>query len=960
MNARLFKLLLLTLSVMLAAAANGYSQFFSWGQDPASVRWSQIETENFQVIFPEEYHEHGAYIADVLEYANKHASNTLGHQPRKISVIIHNRTVVPNGFVSWAPRRLEMFTNPPQSNDNHDWLERLAVHEYRHVVQVDKLHQGLTRMLAVLLGEQATGIVLGLYVPLWFLEGDAVAVETALTFGGRGRLPVFEQGLRAQVLERGTYSFDKAVFGSYRDHVPNHYELGYQLVASARVLNHAMVWDPVINNVARRPYSITPFSGELKRQTGRGKVDHYHHTFSYLDSAWTAQRESHDYTGFRQVNASHDLFTSYRHLAFLDEETLMAYKTGLGDIPRVVAVGLDGTERVLFSPGLVNAYAFSAGGGIIAWSEVRTDPRWELRSWSEIFTYDIATGRRQKVTRGTRYFAPAVSRDGSRIAVVSVSKLNEYGIVVLDVQSGAVLQELSTPENDFLMTPAWHPDGNTLAAIAVNEAGKRIVLIDLPSASFSDIFPAGHVEISRPAFIGNDIYFNGAYSGIDNVYRLNFRTGRVEKIISSEFGGIDAAFSPDGSKVAWSDYSSRGYAIALATTDALQTMPLEAVENHSVAFHETLAAQETSVITHSNIPRMDRDVKPYSRLANLFHLHSWGPFALDVNNMEAVPGASLFFQNKLSTSFATLGYEYDLNEETGKYFVNYSYQGWYPVVDLQAETGERISYYRDQEQQLIALPWRENSLRLGLTVPLTFRRNNYFYGLMPTIRTGIIQARTVAGSPDALQNNDIWNMQYRLLAYRQVFSVRRDMRPRWGQILDVNYRHTPFGGADMGYVVSARATGFFPGLVRHHSLRLGAGYQKHQRGPRLTNRINYTFPNFIPYPRGIRAQFHEDLLSISADYAFPLFYPDWSLPPILYLQRLSMNLFADYAWGERWETPENGESVRVGETFNTFGVDVTGNMHLLRFLAPITLGGRIAFEPATGNFTYQLIYGISF
>jgi hypothetical protein len=161
-------------------------------------------------------------------------------------------------------------------------------------------------------------------------------------------------------------------------------------------------------------------------------------------------------------------------------------------------------------------------------------------------------------------------------------------------------------------------------------------------------------------------------------------------------------------------------------------------------------------------------------------------------------------------------------------------------------------------------------------------------------------------------------------------------------------------------VVSARATGFFPGLVRHHSLRLGAGYQKHQRGPRLTNRINYTFPNFIPYPRGIRAQFHEDLLSISADYAFPLFYPDWSLPPILYLQRLSMNLFADYAWGERWETPENGESVRVGETFNTFGVDVTGNMHLLRFLAPITLGGRIAFEPATGNFTYQLIYGISF
>ena len=960
MTARPFKLFLLTFAVILASGGQAHSQFFSWGQDPASVRWSQIQTDNFQVIFPEEYLEHGAYIADVLEYAYTHASNTLGHQPRKISVIIHNRTVVANGFVSWAPRRLEMFTNPPQSNDNHDWLERLAVHEYRHVVQIDKLNQGLTRILGIILGEQATGIVLGLYVPLWFLEGDAVAVETALTYGGRGRLPVFEQGLRAQVLERGTYSFDKAVFGSFRDHVPNHYELGYQLVASARVLDHAEVWDPVLNNVARRPYSVTPFSGELKRQTGRGKVEHYHHTFSYLDSLWAVQKEKYDYTNYRQVNANHQLFTSYRHLAFLDEETLMAYKTGMGDIPRVVAVDLDGTERVLLSPGLVNAYAFSAGGGIIAWSEVRTDPRWELRSWSEIFTYDINTGLRNKITRGTRYFAPAVSPDGNRIAAATVSALNEYGIVVINARSGEVMQELSSPQNDFLMTPAWHPNGYTLAAIAVNEQGKRIVLIDLPSSTFSDVYPAGHVEISRPAFIGNDIYFNAAYSGIDNVYRLNFRTGRVEKIISSEFGGIDAAFSPDGARVAWSDYSSRGYAIALANADELNGLPLDAVDDHSPALYKTLTAQETSVITRSKIPRLERDVKPYSRLANLFHLHSWGPFALNVDNMEASPGASLFFQNKLSTSFATLGYEYDLNEETGKYFVNYSYQGWYPVVDLQAETSERRSYYRDQQQQLIAFPWRENSMRLGLTLPLTFRRKQYFFGVSPTVRTAIIQALAVQDSPDALQNNDIWNMQYRLLAYRQVFSVRRDLRPRWGQILDINYRHTPFGGADMGHVFAARAIGFFPGLVRHHSLRLGAAYQQQQRGPRLTNRINYTFPNLIPYPRGISGQFHDELLSFSADYAFPLFYPDWSLPPVLFLQRVSMNLFADYAWGERWVTPENGGSMLVGEAFNTFGVDVTGNMHLLRFLAPITLGGRLAFEPATGNVSYQLIYGISF
>jgi hypothetical protein len=314
-------------------------------------------------------------------------------------------------------------------------------------------------------------------------------------------------------------------------------------------------------------------------------------------------------------------------------------------------------------------------------------------------------------------------------------------------------------------------------------------------------------------------------------------------------------------------------------------------------------------------------------------------------------------QNALSTSVASMGYEYDTNEQTGRFYLNYSYLGWYPVIDLTAYTSLRRYHGLDQNQQDFSFPWRENSFYVSMSVPLTFRHRQYFYGIIPRVRTGILQALVVDDSPDFLEDNNVLNMQYRMLFYRQRFSVARDIRPRWGQILDVNFRHTPFGGADMGYVVSARAIGFFPGILRHHSLQLGAAWQQQQAGERLPNRIRYTFPNLINYPRGISGQFHQEVYSFSADYALPLFYPDLSLPPVIFLQRVSMNLFTDYALA-RTGAPD--DDTRTEDVFNTIGVDLLADMHLLRFVSRLSAGGRFTYEPSTGNITYQALIGIRF
>ena len=154
------------------------AQFYSTGQAPASVKWKQINTENFQVIFPEEFREEAIRTANLLAWLYENAVEDYSVRPRKVSVILHNRSILSNGYVSWAPRRSEWVTTPSQETNAQDWLEQLAIHEFRHILQVSNLDQGLTGLLKILFGEAAAGMTAG-YLPLWFYEGDAVLSETA-------------------------------------------------------------------------------------------------------------------------------------------------------------------------------------------------------------------------------------------------------------------------------------------------------------------------------------------------------------------------------------------------------------------------------------------------------------------------------------------------------------------------------------------------------------------------------------------------------------------------------------------------------------------------------------------------------------------------------------------------------------------------------------------------------------
>jgi hypothetical protein len=941
------------------------AQFYSAGQDPASIKWMQIQTDHFQVIFPQGYEEQASYITDLLQWSYENVSQSLEHQPRKVSVIVHTHTTVSNGFVSWAPRRIELYATPPSDNDFHHWMERLVVHEFRHIVQIDKLNQGLTRLLGILFGEMGTGAVVG-HIPLWFMEGDAVVTETVFTRAGRGRLPVFEQGLRAQVLNQGIHSYSKARFGSYKDFVPNYYELGYQLVAAARVKYGPNIFSPVINNVARRPLTLIPFSGEIKRQFGYSQSQHYKRTFGLLDSLWRIQYNNHSYTPSEAINQKPKLFTSYLYPHWINDSTLVALKKGLKDIPSVIKTDKKGNETILFKPGYVYPNSLHATEAKVVWSQLRPDPRWEHRNFAEIITYDLSTGERKRISDKGKFFSPALSPDGLKVATVEVTYENLYSLVILDANSGKELWRFNYPDNDFIMQPAWHKSGEKIVVVALNDQGKKLDEIYLDSKARNTRLQVNNVDVSTPVYIENDLIFHGTWSGIDNLYIL--REGNTEPLIfvSSEYGAVNPSVNPSFDQLAYSSYTDMGYQLKTMSLANGENIPLSSVNNHSFAFYKTLEKQEEGIAEPKQVEQNTYTIKRYSRIANLFHLHSWFPAYLDIDNIEVNPGASLLFQNKLSTSFATLGYSWDLNSETGKYAASYIYNGWYPVLELSAETGNRRLYYNADNEDRNFL-WRQNEVNLAISLPLSSQYNEYFIGINPQLSLGFTQATQSNQTPDSiyagnssyvsLKETNFYTQGYRVYAYNQRRSVERDIYPRFAQTVEFQYKHTPWQGADMGSIVAMRGALFLPSFIRHHGIRLSAALQRKERGENNreqgTYSIFFNFGDVIAYPRGMIHQNHQYLTAFTADYTLPLWYPDLNIPHVVYIKRFRANLFYDFAYAQQF--PSELNRAGLNENFYSYGIGLTSDLHLFGFVAPFSLGVQMSL-PNGDDPVFRFIY----
>jgi len=910
------------------------------GANPPSVKWQQINTDHFEVIFPKGLEPAGQRLANTLEYVHAPLSGSLGRSPRKIPLILQNQGVIANGFVSWSPRRSEFFATSPQNYNlvgTNSWLNLLSLHEFRHVVQYEKTFDTRSKLTYYLFGQNGLSVAGFWAVPDWFWEGDAVVTETAYSRSGRGRIPDFDLLFRTTLLEREPYSYNKQHLGSFKDYVPNHYVTGYHMVAYGRRKYGSQMWSNVMHDALNNFYVPFTFSRGLRRNTGKSLVPFYNGMVQELDSLWTQQADAQNITPATLITKhANKTYTDYLYPQPLSDGSVVALKTGLSHIPAFVRLKPNGEEEKLFTPGsLNNGASLSVVKDKIVWSEIEYDPRWPTRNYSVIKTYDIATKKYTVLQRRTRLSSPALSPDAQTIAAIEVSTQNRATLVLLQAETGVELKRISSPTPDFLAMPRWAPDGNSIVLMRTRDNRRTIAQVDTATGTFTDLLPATTENIAHPVLTQKYLYFNAPYKGIENIYALDLDTKKQYQVISRRYAGINPALTSQGDSIIFNDFSVLGYNVAKAPNRPQNWSLLENIPGFGIAYYEAAAEQEGQPDLLTHVPHQEYPIAKYSKFKNLINVHSWMPeVSSDVNEVSL----AVLSQDILSTTTTSVGYRRNINENVGQVFASASYAGFFPVISLVASAGSRAV----TRQDTLDFRWHERSLTAGVSVPLNLTRSKYRQFLTLAANGSITRVTDFNQKirfGDQQANGIRKSLNYQAIYQRSLFRTPRDLASRYEQAGSLYFIHTPFGGDYRSRLWAASTRFAFPGLVRHHSFQLRGNYQQQKIS-------NYIFGSPLRFPRGYDYRTNDAFYSFTTQYAFPIWYPDLALGPFLNFQRLKGNLFYDYGQSEYRNQVSPYRSV---------GLELSTDFNFMRLNLLLDAGVRISYLPQTKSRVVELI-----
>lgn len=904
---------IITTSALSLISYTGFSQIFNSEQNPPGVKWRQINASGFRVIYPDELEKEAQRMTNTLRHIYPYVGASIGRKNTSIPILLQNRGVIANGFVQLGPKKSEFYTTPPQQFDSQDWLNNLAVHELRHVAQFDKLTGGQAHPFP----EDVYLAWFGVSIPLWFFEGDAVSTETSLTNAGRGRIPSWIMPYRTQLLEGKKFSYSKVNFDSEKDLTPGYYQLGYVMASNLRKQLGRNIFDSVLTDIKRRPLRPYPFSGSLKKFSGKGSKEWFVNTSENLRKEWELQAEKTPSKSYPSLSKKASYATSWFLPVKINDHQILTLKQSKAEPAHFALIGPDRKEKKLLSIGYQEQPWFSYANGVIVWDEVRYDPRYRQRSYSVISSYDLQSGRTKKLSSRSRLFSPTLSADGKKIIAVRFDLSNQCNLVEIDARNGTLLHTYPNPDNLILQTPAYRPDGEEIAFISVSEKGKALRLMDR-SGKTSVLIEESQQQLSRPVYLPQGIAFNAHYNGIDNIYYVDPASKKISALSAAKYGAFNPSLTPDRQAIVFNNYGVQGYEIAESPLK-----PEQPGENNFVFLGAAAAAQENSGNVFSAIPDSTFVSKPYRTLGNLFSVHSIIPVIED----EYRGGLQINSDNLLSTmnAFAGVNYFRDLNRF--EYNAGLTYKGFYPVLSAVYRNRPRRTFY-SSKSGVQQGDWRENYVKVQASVPINLNALNDSYNFSLNTATSYTQRYLPENMPQNYITTLKFPMEYSFTFTHTTRQSERDIAPQWAQILRLTYLHQPFDKQLGGDLFAAESFLYFPGIARNHSFLANFSYQRTSGIRRYDREINtvYGYSN-IP----ARSKLSNTLL---LNYRFPIVFPDAEIGPLAYIRNLRGGLFCHY---------ENlGDETNLAEP-KTFGFELRSSMNLLRYKPLLDVGGRVVF-----------------
>lgn len=918
----------------------------AWAQDvDPRYRFETIRTEHFAIYFHQGTGTLARTLADIAEDEWRRLHWRDGVAPPDLThVVFVDQSESANGFATPLPRNtvvLYAATPPPASLLNPDeWLRTLFVHEYRHIVHLDRA-KGWARGARYLFG-RAPWTFPNLLLPLWQIEGLATfeeSVPRGATRPGRLHAGDFLALTREAARTKAIEPMNR-VGGGLTDWpgglAPYAYGLSFHHWLAGRYGAESF------QRLADATAGSLPWLGTraFKRVYGRSLGDLWTDYAADLVSR-AAPPSTAASPPPRRLTRHGFQMSGPRYLPRLcadcPREIVYALRTP-DDRPGLHVVDTETLETTRLATRFLGSTSAPSREGVIYF-----DQQERIRNsgtYSDLYAIDRRTRQVRRLTHDARLLDPDLSPDGQSLAAVRATTPGQRDLVVIDLSGTGRIDETATttvaaaPQTQF-DAPRWSPDGRRLVVGRQGSAGpSEIAIVDIATRTVDVVTSTSGMRWATPTWRpdGRAVVAAGARAeAAFNLYEVELESRTIRQLTQHDGGATWPDVATDGSTIVYAGYTASGFEVYEVPYPG--SAPTVAREP---------AVTAATGVALAPVPATIRPYRPWSTLLPTF----WTPI-ITTSREQVRGGAIIGGRDVLGYHSWQVSADWSVADriDTGAagsapdWSASYVYGRWRPQV--WGAVARQTSFFPGESEASspeTSSALEERTVEIGVQVPI--RRFRFSQAMQVSIVRAVDTVRLQDTAVE--RNRSGARVAWR---YSSAQAPGYAISPERGVTLGAaaEFIRPALGASGRAGTVTADARVYLPGLARHHvvAVRAARGFTWGDRAVgRLfvmgggdsslgagslsseTARLLRGFPSNTFAGRQVAV--------LNADYRFPIARPQRGVGAWpFFLHSLHGAVVADA--GHVWTNAFDRKDVKT-----SFGVELAANV-VLGHALPVTL-----------------------
>lgn len=724
---------------------------------PPYIRLREIKTEHFNVIYPKAFSPYSKKFSEFLEETYEKIRvlfpDSIIDEKSRWPIFINTFNITANGYVNYSSKHSQFYGSiSPEAPEI--WLEKLALHELVHIFQNELGKKHFLKALLYIFGQEGYSLLINSAIGNnWLWEGQAVASESIFSNYGRGNDPRFDMELKALLLED-----DLKKFPDYYNHLansswklyPNYYVYGYFLTLYLKERYGDDIWTKLFTESSNFP--IFSFYVGVRKITGKDINDIYKEMLKDLKEKYTKQVENLKLSAERFLTRSPKLGrTDYLYPKPLPNGDVLALRSQYRDflrrsssVKQLIKINPEGKITYLGEVKADKTSKIQLGSNLVVWSALESSLRWRSETYRNIYTYNLKTRLKKKISQNGRFFSVAISPDDTTIAGVFLDHSNKASIRLIDAKTGKTLKSFFEDQNEFYFDLHFNNNRDLIYVRTLSKTEEnQVETLDIDTGKVSVFFRNKDIN-ANPIADGRYVFYESSYSGIQNIYAYDVEEKVHFQVTSSRLGSFSPASSFNGKTLFFSSYAnSHGYNIAYLDVNKEEWTPKNETPINKLNYYEGLQIKDQKKLDAINLKK--EEIRSTLEKTYVEKEH-WKASTFNFRGFSFLPSgdfknwkANFHFQDiyklfdwnvfsslKTKNPFAeAIGYDVGTSIATSFPYVNFSGSLTYSNTSYQLKKNEPNL----KHESVLAL--------FGLNLPLYFYFDDLTYVVNPSASYGV-------------------------------------------------------------------------------------------------------------------------------------------------------------------------------------------------------------------------------